>query len=638
MKWITATEPIHMPPLWAILERKLFDLMNEAYLPVMEKYVREDGSVLWPVKDDHTGVDALDDAYESFHNWPLFYLLGGDDVYLELSHKEFEAITRQFSRYETGFGHPMAVKEYEQGYDWFHQGEGYLFFYYLCLADPEHSKNGERARRFAGFYLNEDPDAQNYDEALKLIKCAHNGSKGPAHRNFTGYWPYEEWKAFYGLPYQDVPGCKTIEDIRDERNALAMGLVMKERMSYGDVAINMSVTGMMANAYMMTGDEKCRSWVRDYMEAWIERTERNGGIVPDNVGLSGTIGEYTRGKWYGGYYGWTWPHGWLSVGDAVVIAAQNAMLLHLEPRYLDLLRSQMDILIDRGIEKDGTLRVPYKYGDPGCYEYKLWIEGVLQEDNGAIVWRDGWFEYQPMDPRYPVHLWNMSADAEDLRRICITRNADKRDWERVLPKRTKDQGGHEGAWAAYLQGEFPDYPEKILQYNLEQVYQRLAFMRSDDQDPATYTDSYLQARNPISVEGLTQLTLGGPLPVYNGGLLISRVRYFDSDRRRPGLPEDVAALLEKAEEDHIVLHLVNLNGLQTRRLIVQAGAFGEHRFTSVTFEERLSDGRSVQRAEALNGIYAAVQLQPGSGIRMKLGMNRFVHDPSFRLPWGMLDG
>ena len=52
----------------------------------------------------------------------------------------------------------MVVKEYEQGYDWMHQGEGYLFFYLLCLADPT-EKNVERAKRYAGFYLNEDPEA-----------------------------------------------------------------------------------------------------------------------------------------------------------------------------------------------------------------------------------------------------------------------------------------------------------------------------------------------------------------------------------------------------------------------------------------------------------------------------------------------
>ena len=83
-------------------------------------YVRADGSILWPTHRDFSGIDGLDDAYESFHNWSLFYLLDGSDHILEYSHCTWEGITRQFSCYEL----PMVVKEYEQGYDWMHQGEG----------------------------------------------------------------------------------------------------------------------------------------------------------------------------------------------------------------------------------------------------------------------------------------------------------------------------------------------------------------------------------------------------------------------------------------------------------------------------------------------------------------------------------
>jgi hypothetical protein len=136
MQKITANIPFVEPPEWAVLERSLIDLMNEAVLPVMKKYVREDGSVLWPTSEPFSSIDGLDDAYESFFNWPVFYLLGGGDHILELSHKTFDGITAQFSKYDSGHGHPMVVKEYEQGNDWMHQGEGYVFFYNLCMADP----------------------------------------------------------------------------------------------------------------------------------------------------------------------------------------------------------------------------------------------------------------------------------------------------------------------------------------------------------------------------------------------------------------------------------------------------------------------------------------------------------------------
>ena len=66
---ITGNIPFVEPPEWAVLERSLIDLMNDAVTPVMEKYVREDGSILWPTKEPFSSIDGLDDAYESFFNW-----------------------------------------------------------------------------------------------------------------------------------------------------------------------------------------------------------------------------------------------------------------------------------------------------------------------------------------------------------------------------------------------------------------------------------------------------------------------------------------------------------------------------------------------------------------------------------------
>ena len=36
---------------------------------------------------------------------------------------------------------------------------------------------------------------------------------------------------------------------------------------------------------------------------------------------------------------------------------------------------------------------------------------------------------------------------------------------------------------AYLHGEFPEYPERILEHNLAQVQARFDFMAQDEQDP-----------------------------------------------------------------------------------------------------------------------------------------------------------
>ena len=35
---IMATEPCQLPPAWAVLERKLFDIMDESVRPFLAKY------------------------------------------------------------------------------------------------------------------------------------------------------------------------------------------------------------------------------------------------------------------------------------------------------------------------------------------------------------------------------------------------------------------------------------------------------------------------------------------------------------------------------------------------------------------------------------------------------------------------
>ena len=633
---IEATEPVGSPPAWALLQRDLIDRMNRAAPILLEKYVRADGTILWPPSPDFQSVDALDDAYESFHNWPLFYLLGGDQKILALAHKEFEAITKQFTRYGTGQGYPMVVKEYQPGYDWMHQGEGNYLFYMLCMADPTRARNVERARRFAGLYLNEDPDAQTYDPAHKIIRCTHNGSKGPAFWNFSGrpIWTLEG----YGLPFYDVPGCETVEDLKKPEVARRMGKIADDRRGKGDSVSNLAATGLLTNAYLLTGDPKYKTWVREYVDAWIERVRQNNGILPDNVGLSGKIGEHIDGKWYGGNYGWTWPHGWGNLGQAVVIAAECAALLTGDLKYMVLPRSQIDVLTANGIEKDGTFYVPHKYGDPGKVRYKPWSWNlVLRNDDGTALQKDGWFEFTPMHPSFIAHVWGMSMDARDVQRAKKLRSTGPKPSAAGHPFKinswsAKDQAGNAGPWMSFLSGEYPNYPEEILRHNLSQVYGRLAFMRQDREDPKKYGDSYLQRRNPITCEGLVQLTMGGPLPIYNGGLLVTRVRYYDGNRKRPGLPEDVAALVSKMTADRTVLQLINLSVDQPRDVIVQAGAMGEHRFTTAQYRARIQRRWKKQTAE-VNGKYLHVHLPPGTQITLDLATQRFVNDPSYKLPW-----
>lgn len=304
MKEITATRRQTALPEWAVLERQLIRTMNQTPEFVLEKYTNPDGSMLWPTDPNYTSTDALDDMYESFHNWPLFYFAGGDEKFLTYSHRQFDAITEQFTHYSCGHGHPIVVKEYEQGYDWMHQGEGYEFFYLLNLADPENPKNRERSLRFAGFLLNEDPDAINYDPEHKVLKSCYLGSMGAAGRNFDGTpWMWADWKQWYGLPFHDLPGITTVDEMHDEKKAKRMAEAMRDRLAHSDTLVNLMSTSMVMNAFLHTGQDKYREWILEYTKAWRQRTAENGGLVPDNAGPDGKIGSEMNGKWYGGYYG-----------------------------------------------------------------------------------------------------------------------------------------------------------------------------------------------------------------------------------------------------------------------------------------------------------------------------------------------
>lgn len=635
---ITCAKPSGKMPLWAILERRLIDLINDSVDLLLQKYVKPDGEILWPTSEDYTSIDGLDDAYESFHNWPLFYMLGGADRFISLSHKEYDAITRQFARYDCGHGHSMVVNEYEEGYDWMHQGEGYLFFYLLNLADPGNEKNRERSIRYANYYAGLDPDVPNYNPESKVFRSCYMGSKGPAFRNFNNMpWGYVDWKQWYGLPYADIEGAVTIEDMKDGEKARLMGEAMTRRLTHSDTLINLFATTMIMNAYLYTGDERYKKMILEYTAAWKQRTKDNGGIVPDNAGPSGKTGECMEGKWYGGYYGWTWPHGFYFIADALTVAAENETLLTGDRNSVDWLRTQVLQVMDKGVEKDGTLFIPQKKGDPGVVqEYAndpgrfLTMEGktTAREDFHRWLEIDGWYEFTPLPCAQLAHLWALSLSEEDCAIIHKTRDYRTRPWENLEAFYSKYQGGQDPAWLNYMEGGFPTYPEKILEHNLNQVYGRLKFMRDDTQDPATYGDSYLHFRNPVNVEGLVHLTMGGPMPIYNGGLLMVSLRYYDVDRNRPGLPQDVATLVSSITDKGIILTLVNLHPMDSRTVVLQSGAFAEHRFTTASW----SDDLGVPVSTEVNSAWLEVVLAPGTVLDLQLGLDRFCRQPSYEQP------
>jgi hypothetical protein len=265
-----------------------------------------------------------------------------------------------------------------------------------------------------------------------------------------------------------------------------------------------------------------------------------------------------------------------------------------------------------------TLHVPYRYGDRG------------------------WFDYNPMLMGVPTALWHHTASPADLARIEYLRANSGHDWRTVRSFRSKEEAGHEEPWLAFLAGDHPDYPEKILAAAQAQVRHRLARAeRYRDLDVPEADIHVWQQSNPVVTEALVQLTWGGPQVVYNGGLQQARVRYHDADARRPGLPPDVAALVSSIDPEATVIDLVNLGPEQPRSLIVQAGAYAEHsiRAAAYTFCEGSSwmgdmyDYGHRQPTVDTDGPWLKVDLPRSSTVRLTLRLDLRANQPTYRSPF-----
>jgi hypothetical protein len=357
---------------------------------------------------------------------------------------------------------------------------------------------------------------------------------------------------------------------------------MNARMGAGDTAVNLAAAGLVLNAWILTGDPRYRDWIEQYVGAWRERATANEGILPDNVGPDGVVGSLLGGRWYGGHYGWSWPHGWYSVGSSATVAALAAAAVTGDDGYLDLVRPALDALAAQAkvmafTESDSSLSSKWfpQLGD--AVTAPMMLLPFRRSDRG-------WFDYNPMLASVPMALWHHSCSPADQRRLEELRKQAGYDWRTVRSFRNKEEAGHEEPWFAFLAGDNPDYPEQILAAAQAQVRHRLARMRAYRDVEVHEHDIHLwQQSNPVVTEALAQLTWGGPQVIYNGGLQQARVRYYDADRRRAGLPTAVAALVTSIDPAATAVELINLGPEQDRTVIVQAGAFAEHTIEFVRY-------------------------------------------------------
>ena len=596
---LTATQPT-APPAWAVLERRLIDAIDEAAPVFLDKYTRPGGALIWQEQYPGDGVWA-DDLYEAFFNWPQYYALGGSDYCGEKSLVEWNAITRQLA---VDYG--RVTDEFVNDDDWFHNAENYIYFYALGMVDPTVRDNVARARRFAALYTGDNADIGNYDPVARIIRSPFSGSKGPL---FHARWADVQYNLEYRhttLGPGDLLPEKWYEDaaLRQQVHERFDDVVM-----HSDVVVNLSTVPLVATAFLYTGDERYRRWIVDYVEAWIERTRANDGILPDNIGPNGQIGERRQGEWWGGHYGWTGLYGHQMMGCAVTIAAEAAQLVTGDAGYLDLPRLWLDLLVAKGqAGANGQLLVPHNHTSEA-----------------------GWTNRRPVHAHLPIHLWAASMSAGDWQRLEAFRAGDETAWSTVTSRgpRVPD----DRAWTRWLAGDLPDYPEQILQANYQEVCQRLQQVLADEQDLTKMDVHHWQQVNPVLTEALVHLTTGGPQTVYWGGLATGRLRYYDADRRRPGLPADVAALVRELRAESVTVSLVNLSVRHTRDVIVGAGSFGEHCFTQARTLGANDGNTESARPHSVDGPWLRLRLRPGTEITLELGTQRHTRKPGYSFPW-----
>ena len=554
-------------PHWALLERQLMAALPEAIEEFYAKYFDERGYLLCYPR--WGALDGPDDAAENVTGWTELYALGGPERVLELYRQGIEGHMRQYTEART-VECPLArdgmyYKEFPTSFDFVHNAEGFHGLFQQGLAEPWDSTYQARMRRYAGFYMDEDPGAANYDPQHRLIRSVMTGSRGPVLRRTTpidwGGDPFECEGRFTPLRWH-----RTWQDYVDHFSIY--------QDVTGDTPCNLAVTVVALNAYLCTGDRKYRDWILEYADAWVGRAGENGGIIPSNVGLDGTIGGGAGGRWWGAVYGWDHKAYFRSLAP---YGFGNALLVSGDQRYVDVWRRMIQAVSAHAKEIDGTLQYPQKHGDDGWYEFS-----PEPYDHGALE----------------LFYWSMAES------------------DRALARREP--------WGAYLSGDAPDYPVTALSGELEALREAMQRTREDTTTPDTRLSESMNAMNPgACIWRLVELMLGGLPSRHIGTAWHTRVRYFDLDRGRAGIPEDVASLVDSMSDDEVTVTLVNLSPVRRHALVLQAGAYAEHQFTAVQV-----DGTTTPLDEPA----ITVHLAPGAGARLTLKMKRYANQPTHAFP------
>ncbi len=578
---ITVSTP--MPaPRWALLQRRLLaanlDACEAFYAAYVDRRDRLKVFARWGAND------GPDDAAEATNDWVLLHALGASDRLLALARRFWEGHLRQYTEART-VQTPIArdgmyYREFPVQMDWQHNSEGLSSFNQMGLSTPRDPRLLERTRRYADFYTGRDRAVANYDPQRRIIRSLLNGSRGPMLRRATPL----DWA---GDPF-DVSRFHLEHGERNYDETLA------HYAEYADVAgdnpLNLQATTLGLNAYALGAGDRFRTWALEYLDAWTERATANGDLVPSYVGLDGHVGA----DWWRGVYGWGFSPVVPQTGEREdrnrvprsITAFYNALLLTGDTQYIELWRRQNHRINNAGRTRNGRFEAPTMYGAQGWYGWK------------PGPYRSNGFE-----------IWYATQAAEDRAAA----------------------GDH--PWIDFVEGRNPGYAEAALEADLARVAARVEARIKDPTTRETRLADWPLDINPASANALVQLMAGGlhiarpswsPTSPNQGGVTLHcRFRYFNADRRRAGVPEDVAALVHRLEHGSAELSLIN-TGAQPRTIIVQGGAYGEHRIDAVSVGSKRTEVRDR---------HVTIRLDPGCGERFTVAMTRYANRPSLDFPW-----
>lgn len=423
------------PPPWVAAQRTLLESSAEIAEAHAAAAFLPNGHAIRTVPPAWGAGDGPDDIINRAKDWPLAYIMGGPESLVDEFRRIWEGHLEQYTN-----GRVPEVEAAKNGifrndfitqFDWEHSSEELAPFYMYALARPDDPTNKLRAQRFAGLYMNEDPAAPNYDPERKIIRSLFNGSLGP---KLTPVVP-ADWEGLSpSLRFWSVAAT----DVR------------------GDHPMNMAAAMLPFTAFILTQDEKYREWVLEYIGAWRDRTEQNGGNIPSNIGLDGTIGGEWGGKWYCGVWGWTGEGERNYVFRGPPEGFDVALLLSGDPSYTQAMRHQVENLFAARKVEDGRVLIPHLYDDNGWGGYGALSEGTLhvQRGNGSGT--------QGNLVNILVDLYVTSLRPDDLERIPILPGD-------VSPQRQGVDTQPGTDWIDYLKGNDPDYPVRALESALSEM-------------------------------------------------------------------------------------------------------------------------------------------------------------------------